>query len=341
MAIYRRGADPDALDRSAQLLTQYGRELGAVRQSVNAVLATLQANWAGPDLQDLARQWPSAEARIDGLGIHLTELGQRLSANAAAQRSTSGPGGGIGSSLVTGTGGPGAAVGIGAVQAAFGTDLLEGVGLVPDDSAGLLAWPGLVTSHGLLAVSTMSSYMQRVGIGRWAPRVNGRFVPRPTGRWAAAWSMNHAGSWVADPHQAGSWAKWGTAGKWAGRAGTVTAFATSAFSQWSEDASDPNLGTTERAARATTQGATTAAGSWAGAWAGAQGGALIGAAVGGPVGAVVGGLVGGFVGGGLGGVVGGWVGDQVIGPVGDFAEWAGDGIGEVASDIGDALTFWD
>ncbi|HEX5968520.1 MAG TPA: hypothetical protein VFY88_08590 [Intrasporangium sp.] len=357
MAIYKKGADPDALDRSAQLLGQYGRETAAMRQSVSVVLGSLKDNWGGGTLQALIQQWPAIEAQIDVFGTRLTTLGDRLSTNAAAQRGVSGQGGGITPVALTGGRGPGGSAGSGGVpEDSFWTKLLKQLNLMPDDSAGFLAWPGLVGAQLMLGLGSMSGYMQRLGIGRWAPRVNGRFAPRPTGRWAAAWSMNRPGNWVANPYQAGSWARWGTAARWAGRAGTVVSFATSAFGQWNKDASDPNMGTTERVTRAATQGATTAAGSWAGAWAGAQGGALVGAAVGGPVGAVVGGVVGGFIGGGLGGVVGGWVGgvvggwvgDQVVGPVGDFADWAGDGIGDaadavgdVASDVGDALTFWD
>jgi len=52
-------------------------------------------------------------------------------------------------------------------------------------------------------------------LDRSAPRVDGRFVPRPSGRWAAAWSMNRPGNWVANPYQAGSWARWRTAARWA------------------------------------------------------------------------------------------------------------------------------
>ena len=65
MAIYKKGADPEALDRSAELLVQYGRETAAVRQSVGVVLGSLKDNWGGGNLQALIQQWPAIEAQID------------------------------------------------------------------------------------------------------------------------------------------------------------------------------------------------------------------------------------------------------------------------------------
>ncbi|GAA2485631.1 hypothetical protein [Terrabacter carboxydivorans] len=332
MAIYRKGADPDALDRSAELLAVYAREAASSRQAVSGVLGSLKGNWGGENLQSLISQWPAMEAQIDRFGTELGRLGDRLSRNAQAQRGVSGDGGSINSAAfltaAMPTSGPGDKGGD-----SFWDKLLTQSNLAPDGSASFLAWPGLITANAMFGTSALASYMQRNHFGRWQPRgymANGRYgyLPRPTGRWASAWSMNQARNWQANPYRAATVARWGTASKWAGRAGTVTSFATSAFGQWNRDSADPTMGTTERVTRSATAGAVTAAGSWAGAWAGAQGGALIGAAVGGPVGAVIGGAIGGFVGGGLGGVVGGWVSDQVVGPVGDAAEWAGDKIGD-------------
>ncbi|MEW1953099.1 hypothetical protein [Terrabacter sp. NPDC080008] len=336
MAIYRKGADPDALDRSAELFANYAREAATSRQAVSGVLGSLKGNWGGEDLQSLISQWPPLEAQIDRFGTELERLGNRLSSNAQAQRGASGDGGSISSAGFLSATMPASFPSSGAGDQgpdSFLDQFLKQLNLAPDESASVLAWPGLLTANAMFGTSTLASYMQRNRFGRWQPRgymANGRYgyLPRPTGRWAAAWSMNQARNWQANPYRAGTVAKWGTASKWAGRAGTVTSFATSAFGQWNKDSADPTMGTTERVTRSATAGAVTAAGSWAGAWAGAQGGALVGAAVGGPVGAVIGGAIGGFVGGGLGGVVGGWVSDQVVGPVGDAAEWAGDKIGD-------------
>lgn len=349
MAIYKKGADPDALDRSATVLTQTARECTDVRHAVSGVVTSLRDNWGGHDLQALTGQWPAIAAQIDGLSTHLSTLGTTLTQNATAQRGASGPGssttaGVPGASLPAGPGG-----GASTPATDFWDDFLTTWGVLPNDGLGALAWPGLIGAKLLLAAGVSSDWMRKVGTGTWRPRgPDGRFMTRPSGRWARAWSMRPESNWGAKPYQAGNYAKWGTAGKWVGRAGTVLSFGTAAFGQWNHDASDPTMGTTEKAARAGTMGLTTAAGSWGGAWAGAQGGALIGAAVGGPVGAVVGGLIGGLVGGGLGGMLGDFVGQQVIGPVGDFADWAGGGIadaagavGDFASGVGDALSFWD
>ena len=92
MAIYRKGADPDALDRSAELLVNYAREAAASRQTVSGVLGALKGNWGGENLQSLISQWPAIEAQIDRFGTDLGRLGDRLSHNAEAQRGTSGSG---------------------------------------------------------------------------------------------------------------------------------------------------------------------------------------------------------------------------------------------------------
>lgn len=349
MAIYRKGSDPDALDRSAEMLMQSARECTAVRQAVSGVVSGLRGNWSGGDLQALASRWPAIEHQLDGFGVHLQALSAKLTQNAAAQRGASGEGG-SGTYLPLGPGGPlGSGGTAGAPGSASFRDILEKFGLWPDGDQGRLMWPLFATSGLLTGLGIGASWMQRVSLGGWHPRgPGGQFVTRPTGAWSRAWSMAHGNNWSAHSGQAGSYARWGTAGRWAGYAGTALSFGTSAFGQWQADAADPDMGTTERVARAGTAGVTTAAGSWGGAWAGAQGGAMIGAAVGGPVGAVIGGAIGGLIGGGVGGMVGDWVGQQIVGPVGDFADWAGEGIGDAAeevgdfaTDVGDAITFWD
>lgn len=353
MAIYKKGADPDALDRSAGVLTQAARECTTVRHAVNGVMGSLKGNWGGGDLQGLMDRWPPIEAQIEGFGTHLTSLGQALTRNATAQRGASGPGGSTGS----GPGGvsplPFGGNGSAPVSANFWDEYLEQSNVVPDGDAGILAWPGLITANLMMGVGAASAWARQIQIGGFKPRgPDGRFISPQMGSWARAWAMGSDSNWGPKPYQAANYARWGTAARWAGRAGTVVSFATSAFSQWNRDADDPNMGTTERVARSATVGTTTAAASWGGAWAGAQGGALVGAAVGGPVGAVVGGVIGGFIGGGLGGMAGDWIGQQIAGPVGDFAAWAGDGIsegvsdaadavGDFASDVGDAVSFWD
>ena len=104
-----------------------------------------------------------------------------------------------------------------------------------------------------------------------------------------------------------------------GRVGIVTTLADgvlSAVDQWNSDALNPQIGTGERVARATTTGAATAGIGWAGAWGGAHAGAFIGT-FGGPIGiaagTVIGGIVGGIVGSIAGGGLGNWINDTVSG----------------------------
>lgn len=238
--------------------------------------------------------------------------------------------------------------------------LLKDAGLVPQDLTpfGLSAF---AIGGGLTGLGLRATWLTRVTLGRFAPRVGGRFAPIGNGwfgnRWLGpnSWRALSDSNWVARPGQAGSYGTWSTVGKWAGRAGVVVSFGVAAYDQWRTDADDPSLSTAERVGRSTAVGATTAAGGWAGAWAGAQVGGMIGTAVGGPVGTVVGGFVGGVIGGvigsGVGQAVGGWIADgagqvaeAVADGVGKAWDAAGDAlsdIGDALSDFGDAITFWD
>jgi len=179
------------------------------------------------------------------------------------------------------------------------------------------------------------------------------FQPRVAGRWSTAagmsfWQRLAAGtqesSWRAKSYQALTRDRWASAGKWAGRAGTVVTAATSAWDQWQDDADDPSLDTGERVDRAATKGAATAAGAWAGGEAGAWAGGAIGTAicpgVGTVIGGVAGGLIGGFVGSSAGAAVGDFINDTADG-VGHLAADLGGQAVDAAEDVGDALTFWD
>lgn len=341
MAIYKKGSDPDALDKSAELLTQYSREVAGMRQTVSHVLGSLQGNWRGGTLEGLARQWPAIESQIDAFGDKLTQLSDRVSRNAAAQRGVSGQGGNLPAMTLAAHAAPGGAPGGGGGDdEPFWKLFLKQSNFIPDPDTKWAAWPALVSANLLFATSGGALGAQRLFLGKWNPRgPDGRFVTRPTGRWAASWAMRNDKNWVPKPYQAASSAKWATVGKWAGRAGTVVSFASSAFGQWNKDEGKGYDGV-ERGSRAAVAGATTAAGSWAGAWAGAQGGALVGAAIGGPVGAVVGGVVGGLIGGGVGGAIGSVVSDAIVGPVGHAVSEGIKGIGDGLSNVGKALKFW-
>ena len=219
-----------------------------------------------------------------------------------------------------------------------------------DTSAfGLSTWG---TARAIQAFGIGSKYVTQGVLGRFAPRgANGQFLPvNGTPSWLNAWRAGQGSNYVANPGNAAAYARWASASKWVGRAGTVLTVGTSAFSQWQQDANDPSLSTAERVGRAGTAGVVTGAGAWAGAAGGAQLGAAIGS-LGGPVGTVIGGAVGGLVGGAIGAGVGDWVSDHVVEYGGQLAEgvaegaeavWdaggeAVDAAGDLVDDAGDAL----
>ncbi len=92
--------------------------------------------------------------------------------------------------------------------------------------------------------------------------------------------------------------------KWAGRAGNVLSFASSAYEQWEKDSHNPSMGEREKVARATAKGLLTAGFGFLGGKAGSTTGAIVGACVGGPLCAAVGGIVGGVIGGVAGSALG-------------------------------------
>lgn len=106
MAVFAKGADPEALERSATNFAGYARTCDEVRQSIGDTAAVIRANWAGGDLQALAGRVPAVQQQLAGISHTLDSLGQRLSANARAQQVTSGATGGL-PGAPYGGGGPG------------------------------------------------------------------------------------------------------------------------------------------------------------------------------------------------------------------------------------------
>jgi hypothetical protein len=206
---------------------------------------------------------------------------------------------------------------------------------LPSDALG---WPGYASwgfGKGGMAFGANVKYLQQIQIGRFAPRnALGRFVsPGDLTWWQRAAAVGEDSNWIPKSGQAGAYSRWGTAGKWAGRAGVVVGFATGAWDQWTRDEDDPSLDTTAKAGRAAWRGGLTAAGGWAGATAGAEAGAAIGSLFPGP-GTVIGGVVGGIVGGVVGSGLGGSVADATVDFAGDVADEAGD----IVDDIGGAIS---
>ena len=240
---------------------------------------------------------------------------------------------------------------IAALARATGAGMLrfvaEGLGLLPSGPGGVdrASWGAGV---GLTGAGLGVNWVRTVALGNFAPRANGSYISYvDSSRWRNAYLRGFDSNWQAKPGKSVVRNRWGTAGKVVGRAGTAISFGTAAFEQWSADADDPTMSTTEKATRSGVMSITTGGGAWAGAVGGAQLGATIGS-FGGPVGTVVGGAVGGLVGGFVGSELGSAVGDALKDPVGDIADAVGDAvgdaaeaIGDAASDLGDKLSFWD
>ena len=203
--------------------------------------------------------------------------------------------------------------------------------------------------RGALGFDTFAQWRQWSRM-RFAPRgANGQFIPyKNTSWWNQAKLRASSKNWVSTYGNAASNARWATAAKWAGRGGHVLSFVAGGLDQWTRDANRDDLSTGQKVTRSGTRATLNLAGTAAGAWAGGKAGAGIGAMVGGPVGAAVGGVVGGLVGGIIGSGVANEVADHVVDWAGDtyetVSDWTGDRLedaGEMLSDVGDALTFWD
>ena len=227
-------------------------------------------------------------------------------------------------------------------------DRLEDLGLLPKDFSDGMQIGAYALGLAGLGAGAGVDWMVKSRYGTFQPRVNGRFAsPSSLTKLERAAKVLSDKNWHAKANQAAVRGKWLTAGKWATRAGWVVTAGTSAWEQWQKDADDPSLSTTERVSRTVSTSAITTAGAAGGAWAGAQAGAAIGSIFPGPgtvIGGVVGGVIGGAIGSGLAGKAADFVvdeagelGEAVVDGVSDFAE----GAGEVASDVGDAITFWD
>jgi uncharacterized protein YukE len=112
VVVYRKGADPDALERAAGQLERFAGECRAARSAVDHAVGRLGTAWGGADVEGFRGDWHGAAPRIDALEHALTGLGTRLRENAARQRGASAPGTGSGSGAVGGVGdlgGPGGA----------------------------------------------------------------------------------------------------------------------------------------------------------------------------------------------------------------------------------------
>jgi uncharacterized protein YukE len=224
-------------------------------------------------------------------------------------------------------------------------NLAEKLGFAPPDGMDAVTGTAWVLGLGGLGFGTATGTMLKGVLQVFQPRVNGQFGSAAgLGFWERLRAAGPSSSWHAKPYQALSRDRWAAAGKWASRAGTVVTAAASGWEQWQADADDPSLDTGERVDRAATKGVSTAAGAYVGAEAGAWAGGAIGTAICPGVGTVIGAGVGGLVGGFVGSSAGAWAGDQINAAadgIGHAAADAAGAVGDVAGDVGDAISFWD
>ncbi|MGV8907377.1 MAG: hypothetical protein ACOH1Y_00200 [Propionicimonas sp.] len=275
-----------------RVATQLDGTRGIVGQSIQI------SAWVGPYADHFRSAWAGTHSSHLANAAHLLrENSRKARANADDQERTSAVEGGTGLGIVPGTA-------YGWVDGVFTglTEVTEKLGWVAGMVGGSMLrfaprWPG----------GTMG------GIGGQFRNLSEMSL------WQRLWAAHSEKNWVAQPFLGESAGRWATVGKWAGRAGTAVAFATSAWGQWSADSTDSTISTGSKVTRAATVGATTAAGGWAGAWAGAQLGAAVGS-LGGPVGAAAGGIIGGVIGGFVGSAAGQAVGDALKDSAGHAAD---------------------
>jgi len=90
--LYRKGADPEALERAARELTACAGEVDGIRAAGTRALAAIGRSWGGDDAQSAQESWRSTSAALVALGSTLETMSRRLTDNARAQRSTSSDG---------------------------------------------------------------------------------------------------------------------------------------------------------------------------------------------------------------------------------------------------------
>lgn len=92
--LYRKGADPEALERSARELTACASEVDGIRSTGSRALAVIGGAWGGDDAQSAQESWRATSASLSALGSTLISMSRRLADNARAQRGASQAGAG-------------------------------------------------------------------------------------------------------------------------------------------------------------------------------------------------------------------------------------------------------
>ena len=87
--LYRKGADPEVLERTAGELAACATEVDGIRATGTRALAIIGRSWGGDDAQSAQESWCSTSAALADLGSRLETMSRRLTDNARAQRGTS------------------------------------------------------------------------------------------------------------------------------------------------------------------------------------------------------------------------------------------------------------
>ena len=67
MVVYRKGADPDALERAAGQLDLCAGECRAARSAVDVAVGSLRSAWGGGDFEAFQGSWRSSGPSIDAM----------------------------------------------------------------------------------------------------------------------------------------------------------------------------------------------------------------------------------------------------------------------------------
>ena len=87
--LYRKGADPEVLDRVAGELMTCAREVESVRGAGTEALTVVRRSWGGDDAEHVQASWRRSAVALSGLTTSLESLAARLRETARAQRTAS------------------------------------------------------------------------------------------------------------------------------------------------------------------------------------------------------------------------------------------------------------
>ncbi|WP_404386993.1 WXG100 family type VII secretion target [Humibacillus xanthopallidus] len=87
--LYRKGGDPEVLDRVAGELATCAREVESVRAAGTEALAVIRRSWGGADSDAVQAEWRRSAVALTTLTTSLETLSVRLRENARAQRTAS------------------------------------------------------------------------------------------------------------------------------------------------------------------------------------------------------------------------------------------------------------